>query len=311
MTELTERYVGATLRSIPEKQRTDIEAELRASIDDAVEARVAEGEDVRIAEKAVLTDLGDPDRLAAGYAGRSGYLIGPEMFFAYKRLLTVLLITVVPIVAVVVGAIDALGGADLGSVVGSTISVLISLVVHIVFWTTLVFVVMERSGEKSPTGEWSVASLPPLAPTSGGIKLSDTIASMVALAVAIVGLILSREVLGVTADDGTFTSVFNPTMFDFWIPFLIAVLAIEVVFEAIKYRAGRWTWALASVNLALNIAFALPAIYLLVTDRMFNPAFFEEIGGVEWVETTVTITAVVIAVVALWDSVDGFRKARM
>lgn len=312
MAELTERYVGATLRSIPDKQRDDIEAELRASIDDAVEARVATGESAETAENDVLTDLGDPDRLAASYTGRPGFLIGPELFFDYKRLLTVLLLTVVPIVAVVIGVLEAIDGGSVGSVIGETIGLAITLAAHIGFWTTLVFAVMEWSGEKAPTGEWSLSRLPPLTPTSGGIKLGETIASMVFLVIAIVGLIVSRDLLGVASDDGSLIPLFDPATWDFWIPFLIMVLALEIIFEAVKYRVGRWTGWLASVNAALNVAFALPAIYLLATEQLLNPAFFEEIGWTgahEWGGVAVTITVVTIAAVAVWDIVDGFRKA--
>ena len=41
----TERYLAATLRSIPEPKRADVERELRSSIADAVEERVAAGQD--------------------------------------------------------------------------------------------------------------------------------------------------------------------------------------------------------------------------------------------------------------------------
>ena len=39
MTTLTDRYIAATLRSVPEKSRGDLERELRASIGDAIDAR--------------------------------------------------------------------------------------------------------------------------------------------------------------------------------------------------------------------------------------------------------------------------------
>lgn len=308
MTDLTDRYLGATLRSIPDNQRTDIEAELRTSIEDAVEARVAAGEPREAAEEAVLNSLGDPDRLAAGYTGRPGYLIGPELFFDYKRLLTVLLITVTPIVAVVVAAIRALSGEELGAVVGGTASLLITLVVHIVFWTTLVFAVIQWSGEKSPSGEWTVSSLPPLIPVRGGIKLSETIGAVVFLVIVMVGIVLSRDLLGVM-HDGAFVPIFDPAMWDFWIPFLIAVLAAELLLEVVKYRAGRWTWPLASLNLAVNAAFAIPVIYLLLSDRLFNPAFFEALNITVLLDVSVPVAVAVIVALGLWDVVDGFRKA--
>ena len=66
MTPLTERYLAAALRGIPEKQRADVERELSSSIADAIEDRVAPARTAAAAEKAVLEGLGDPARLAAG-----------------------------------------------------------------------------------------------------------------------------------------------------------------------------------------------------------------------------------------------------
>jgi len=97
VTTLTDRYVSAALRSIPEQKRADIDRELRASIDDAIDTRVDAGEPQKEAEYAVLTDFGDPARLAAGYADRPLYLIGPALFLDWWRLLKVLLAIVVPI----------------------------------------------------------------------------------------------------------------------------------------------------------------------------------------------------------------------
>jgi hypothetical protein len=98
MTSLTERYLAATLRGIPAKQRPDVDRELRSSIADAIEDRVANGEDRAAAETAVLEELGNPTRLAAGMTGRPVYLIGPELFLAYRYILFLLLGIVVPIV---------------------------------------------------------------------------------------------------------------------------------------------------------------------------------------------------------------------
>ncbi len=101
MTNLTERYLAAALHGIPQAQRPDVERELRSSIADAVEDRVRGGEDQADAEKAVLEELGDPARLAAGIAGRPLYLIGPDLFVEYRRLLVLLLTIVLPIVGLV------------------------------------------------------------------------------------------------------------------------------------------------------------------------------------------------------------------
>jgi hypothetical protein len=304
MSELTDRYVGATLRTIPAKQRDDIEAELRASIDDAVEARLTDGEDAETAETEALAALGDPDRLASGYTGRPGYLIGPDHFFVYRRLLAVLLVTVVPIVLAVTAVGQVISGSDIGDVFAQSMGVGISLVVHIVFWTTLVFYFIDRSDEDSGT-EWSLSMLPSL-PTAGSIKLSDTIASVVFLVITIAMFIVSRDISPVTAD-GSMVPIFDPAMWDFWFPFLIAVLAVEIVFEVVKYRVGSWTWGLASVNLAINALFAVPAVYLLATDQVFNPEFLNRVP-----DQALALDGVIIAfIVAMsaFDVIQAFRKA--
>src|SRR5690606_7305232 len=77
---LTDRYVYAVIRSLPESQRADIERELRASIADAIETRIEAGEAPEAAERATLTELGDPMRLAGEYADRPSWLIGPKYF---------------------------------------------------------------------------------------------------------------------------------------------------------------------------------------------------------------------------------------
>lgn len=305
MSELTERYVGATLRSIPSRQRDDIEAELRASVADAVEARLANGEDERTAEKAVLNELGDPDRLASGYTGQPGYLIGPDHFFAYRRLLAVLLVTVVPVVMAVTGVGQVIAGEDVGGVVTQVLGIALTLIVHVVFWTTLVFYFIDRSDTESGT-EWTLSNLPAL-PHRGSIKLSDTIWTVVVLTVTIVMIFLSRDLSPVTAADGTVVPIFNEDMWDFWFPYLISVLGLEIVFEIIKYRAGAWSWGLASVNLAFNALFAVPAVYLLATDQLFNPELEATVPGLSVPLNSVMIAVIVIVVVI--DVVQAFRKA--
>lgn len=69
---------------------------------------------------------------------------------------------------------------------------------------------------------------------------------------------------------------------------------------------------LAWLNLGLNALFAVPAVYLLMTDRVFNPQFLEELGwGSARDESDLLgrIIAVTIALVCTWDVIDGFRKA--
>jgi hypothetical protein len=144
-TTLTDRYVDAILRRLPERQRPDIEKELRASIADAVDDRLDAGTDPAEAERAALTELGDPARLAAGYADRPLHLIGPAFYLDYMRALTALLAIVVPTVAAAVGLVQIVRGDTVGRVIGESIGAAMTTAVHIAVWTTLAFAIIDRT----------------------------------------------------------------------------------------------------------------------------------------------------------------------
>ena len=122
-TELTERYIRATIAGLPPAAQEDVRAELTALIMDATEARIDRGADPVSAERAALTELGDPAILTAEYADRPLHLIGPRHYLAWRRLLR-LLLWIVPACAVAGVAIgQALVQAPLGTVIGQAIAV--------------------------------------------------------------------------------------------------------------------------------------------------------------------------------------------
>ena len=170
MTELTERYLAAALGSIPQRQRADVETELKSSIADAIDDRIQAGEEPGAAERAVLEGLGDPTLLAAGMTGRPMYLIGPDLFPDYRRLLTLLIGVVVPIAGISVGLVDLFRGGTIGSAIVAGGGVAITVAVHLGFWVTLAFALIERADTARESnrdardifGPWTLESLPPL-----------------------------------------------------------------------------------------------------------------------------------------------------
>ena len=91
-TTLTERYISATIRSLaPEAQAR--RARRARGVDRRRDRRAgsSRGRPAEAAERAVLTELGDPGVLAAGYADRPLHLIGPRYFLVWWRLLKLLL----------------------------------------------------------------------------------------------------------------------------------------------------------------------------------------------------------------------------
>lgn len=313
-TTLTDRYVDAAMRTVPEKQRADLAAELRASIEDQIDARVEAGESQDVAEAAVLTELGDPDKLAAGYTDRPLYLIGPKYFLIWWRLLKLLLWIVPPIVAFAVALGQTISGAGIGEIIGTSVLATMGTILHLAFWTTLVFAVIERaevtSAESVPLTAWTPDQLPE--PRESGAKFSDMIVTIVFLAIG-AGAILWDQFIGF-APGYPGLSVLDPGLWPWWISGLFAAMAVEAVLQVVVFLRGRWTFGLAAVNAVLNLVVAVPALWLLTQGRLLNAEFWTTVIPPDSSETVASVVAILmgfgIAAVAIWDTIDAFLKAR-
>ena len=311
MTTLTDRYVWGVLRAVPEPQRAELEPEIRAMVDDAVEARAAQTGVNREAddavERAALIELGDPELLAARYTGRSMVLIGPRLFLTWRRLLVILLPIVVPFSALGVVVAQSLAGqTDVRALVGSGVSVAYNVAIQLVFWFTLVFALVDRAGDKSLDIGWTPDQLPAL-PTTGRLSAVELALSMAALVFAGV-FIVWQQVAPADRDRRHRLPVFDPALWSFWLPWFLAVIALEVVFTALLYRAGRWTWPFAVVNALLAAAFAVPAFWLLQSDHLWNPAAVTALQGAGYGGAVAPMGTVIIAISILVISALGRRR---
>jgi hypothetical protein len=308
---LTDRYVAAVMTGVPENQRPDVTTRLRASIKEAVDARVAGGQTPADAERAVLAERGDPMRVSAQYSGRPLHLIGPALYPDYVRLLRLLLVIVVPIVGVAVGAATAVAGSEPWDVVAAGFGAAFSVGVQVAFWVTVAFAIIERSGSKPHVPSmWDLDDLPEL--PDRRISLGGTVGSIAGLGVLIWFLLWQPGYQESFDPGGPSIPILDPALSQFWIPFLVAVLLASIGLEIVTYLKGRWTLPLAAVNTVLSLAFAIPAIWLLQTDQLFNPAFLSAIT-VDEVATAVdalpTLIVWIIVVVSVVDITEGWWKA--
>lgn len=305
---LTDRYIDATARSLPAGAQGDVREELRASIADAVEARLEQGEDPRSAECAVLTELGDPAVLAAGYADRPLQLIGPRFYLTWLRLLRTLLLIIPPIAMLGAGVAHAIIGASVGEAIAEAIAIGLSVIVHLCFWVTLVFVVLERTGAETGT-TWDVDQLPEQ--RSPGTGRADLIPSLVLIAIML-GALAWDVTRGLAVIDGSTLQALHPSLWPGWILALAALLLLEAGLAVANFVRGRWTTAAAIINTALAVAFVSWALTLLGRDRLLNPELLE-LARDSGVDAGTTYTLGVVLVVCIvggsaWDSIDGWLK---
>lgn len=313
MSTLTDRYVFAALKSIPDEQRGDIDRELRASITDAVDARIDAGQAPADAENIVLSEFGDPRRLAARYADRPLYLIGPDLFLDWWRVLKMLLLIVAPLAFVATVVVRmATDPGDPAAAFGAALSASLNALVQLAFWVTLVFAIIERTGTRRKDlglRPWTPEKLPPLQ-RHNRISLGDTIAAVV-LSAFFIGLLLWQRVGSLLFLAGEPVLVLQQHLWNFWLPCVIDVLILEAVFAVVLYVAGRWTYAFAAANTGLALLFMVPALWLLATGQVFDWSF---LSAVDWGANAGTwiagVTAAGVLIIGLWDIADGFRKAR-
>jgi len=313
---LTDRYVTATVRGLDPDQRAEVERELRATIDDMVDGRLDAGAPSRpAAERDVLLQLGDPVRLAAGYSGRPLHLIGPRFYPQWRRVLVVLLSTLVPLVTVVNLVVrlfvDDVAGDGIGPSVVSALWVGFMVAVNVVFWVTGVFALAERGKVEGVDVVWDPDQLPDEA-APGGVGLGETVASLAFLAVAALAIIWQQTGSAVR-NDGQGVPVLDPALWSGLLPWLLLVLAAQAVVAVLVHRRGRWSTGLAVAELLLDLAFAVPVLVVLLAGQLFNPAFVDVLvdGGWANAERDLTLsTAAGVVVVLAWASVEATRRVR-
>jgi hypothetical protein len=308
---LTDRYIAATIAHLPLDQREEVQAELQASIADAVDAYPGEQAS---AEKTVLEDLGDPERLAATYSNRPLALIGPTLYLAWKRLLKLLLWIVVPIIAVLAGVGSAVAGDGPASVLASAIGAGIGVGINMTFAVTVIFALLERYGkEKDLADKWTIDDLtePPQASVSGG----ETITSAVGLLIGAAFIVWQHVSPWTSTAEGEGLPILNPQLWSFVLPAVLVVMAVELVTVVMRHARGRWTmrdwWATVVLNI-VTMALLLPP---LLQGQFLNRELFAEIGWPDSVspislETAELITAAIVVVAALSDVIPAWRKAR-
>lgn len=313
-----ERYVAEVGRHLPEKDRTDIEAEIRSMIEDMLEER---GHNAKSADNKAIAEtlegLGNPKFLAFKYAPPKQYLIGPGWYEIYIKTLQRVLFTVLPILAAVTIVLTlAEDPLAFGSAVEKAIGSLFDVGLQIWFWMTIVFVLMERleavpnESLNSAKRTWTVDQLPEL-PRKRQISIGEVL-----MDIALVLFVMVWIALPVFQGDSESVPFLNPDLWSFWLPILLILLGLTLVHDMFQLKIGNWTPTLTVTNVILGLISIVYLVVLVTTQDLVNPAFLamlEERGASRLIETarwSVNISAAIIAGIYVWDMVNSIRLAR-
>ncbi len=272
---LTDRYLDAVAHDVPSDRRAEVRAQLRERIEVDLTRRVAAGTPGVVAEREALEALGDPRRAADAAAGPR-WLVGPRVYPDYLRVLRLVAVIALPVIAAAVAIASGLAGQNPVEVVFSALGAVVGTGVQIFFWVTVAFVLVDRAGGRPPSRRrpWTVADLPTKAP--GTVSLADTIIAVV-LNVLLIAVVLWPWQYVVSAG-GVGVPVLATDLRPAITGVLVALLAAGIVLDVVLYLQGR-SLALAAVNTVLDVAFAGLVIWLVASERLFDPAFATALGA--------------------------------
>jgi hypothetical protein len=321
---LIDRYIAEVGRHLPDKDRADIEAEIRSMLEDTIDERnhrPGQPVDDRLIGD-VLEQLGDPRLLASRYAPPKRYLIGPGWYDVYINTLQRILFIALPIfVAVTFVLTLTRDPLDFINAAGEAVGGAFEVGLQIWFWTTIVFVAMERSEavpDKSlrpDTQPWTVAQLPEQS-QKRQISLGEAIMNIAMTVFVIFWIVLPALLNRFQGDNGT-VSFFHPDLWNFWLPALLVLMALNLVHEIFQLKIGYWTPALTATNVILGLITIVYVAALVLTQNVVNPAFLTRFGNStemarlrEVATWSVHISAAIIVGIYVWDIVNSIRLAR-
>lgn len=315
MPSLTDRYVWAVVRLLPEPQRPEIDREVRSLVAEMVDTRTGgngSDNDVASVERDVLDELGDPSLLAARYAERPRALIGPEYFLEYLRVLKLVLVIVVPLVA----ALAALGaaadeGSTVLSVLGSGLSGAFMAGVQVAFWVTLVYAFADRWKADDP---WTPEALPDAPANTRQPGIADMTFGIVVTVLTAVAMVWQQAWPWLRDADGDRVPVLDPDLWSGPGQILIGLLGVSLVIQIVVLVRRGWSRDLAIANLVTNVGFLGVVAWAALDERLVNTRFLEvlaERGDLEVVPTvSAWVPIALVAAVEVWDSAEAFLALR-
>lgn len=288
MNEMIERYINVVVKRLPEKERIEIERELRANIYDMLPENYTQADVIR-----VLKELGDPVTLSEKYRTKPRYLISPAYYDTYINILKIVL----PIVGIVLLAIAAIGTTigllmsgdfkipDLFiQAIPSGIGGSFEGMIQAFFLITVGFAIAERCGakpDKETKAEWKPEELPPIVKkTNKTIPLSDCIAEIIFTFIATFigvsyfsGWILTKGIIII--DGNRISDIFSPEFSRAVIPVIIIVALMNLVKSSLRITFRKWNIIICAVTVLTSIIGAVISINLLASNPMFSTSFLE------------------------------------
>ncbi|PGB79698.1 hypothetical protein COM03_14470 [Bacillus wiedmannii] len=327
---LIDIYVEEVAKRLPEKNREDIILELRSTIEDMLPTDYNEDDEKRVLEK-----LGSPVSLANGYLDRPMYLIGPRYFDVYTTLLK-MIIPIAAVIALIAMVAENFVGYDgeqavlnvILNLIGKGIGEIIEVGLHVFFWLTLVFAILERTDKDKGTEplttslkKWTPDDLKNISyiPKKKAISKFEVFGGLMWTAIWATLYFYANHLVGVYSSTGSGLKFVAPTfnqdvLLQYWL-IVVMIIVFEITISLYKLVQGQWTKRLAIGNTILQIAGTIVFIIIVVNPHIFTDGFITFVANVftisleelkKWLIGGGILIYVLSAALNIYD---GFRKA--
>jgi len=327
---LIDRYIAEVGRHLPHKQRADIEAEIRSTLEDMLEERKqAEGTVSEAQVIELLKEYGAPRKVAESYVGPN-YLIGPRVYPIFELVTRIVLIVLFGLALAGLGlslAKSSLSEPEFLKTIGESALGLFGGMITAFGNIVLVFAILERvlpAMEFEEEEEWDPAELA-REPDPDRVKFGEQIFETFFLVVFLVIFNLYPGVIGFgffNENDWVFISPILTEAFFSYLPWINILILLQLGFNIILLRRGWWNTGLRVANIVLELAgIALAAAMLRGPDlASLTPAQLagtplEDSAGIfislaNWIPTLVLTIVIIVSSIEAAQMVYKIIKSR-
>lgn len=268
---LIDKYVAEVGKHLPRKQRLDIEAEIRSTLEDMIEER--KQADGQVSEEQVielLKEYGAPREVADSYVGPH-YLIGPRVYPTFELVTRIVVLVLFGLDLAGLGlglAKSGLTGPEFLKTVGKSALELFGGLITAFGNIVLVFAILERvlpAKEFEEEEKWDPAELA-REPDPDRVKFGEQIFETFFLVLFLVIFNLYPSAIRIgffNENDWVFISPILTDAFFSYLPWINILILLQLGFNIFLIRGGWWNNALRVANLVLELAGIALAVAML------------------------------------------------
>ena len=277
---LIDKYIAEVGRHLPRKNRADIEAEIRSTLEDMLEERTqgkSPADEAMVME--LLKEYGSPREVAATYQTQTHrYLIGPRLFPIFEMVVRIVfaVVTVVSLIGLGVSlAKSGFAGAAFVSSLGDWLLNIVGSLIAAFGNIVIVFAILERTpiaGKyEKDFNEWDPQELKS-EPDPDQIDLPDHIFTIIFTFLGLVILNLYPNLIAIRfVNNNTWTSVpvFTEAFFQF-LPWINIMGLLQIGFNGYMLSRKEWRTPLRILSIVIDIAQAMLFVIILKTPGVFG-----------------------------------------